>query len=165
MKTPYKCTFTIFILSVIIIRVNEDYNNKNLVVSYMNSEEILRYWKDTSNRDYVTMTNLFNSKDYSWSLFIGHLVIEKLLKAIYIKNTDDINPPRIHDLLELAKRAKIETSERQEDILDLLSAFNISARYPDYKQSIYLKCTEDYTKQRISEIKEMREWLISIIEK
>jgi HEPN domain-containing protein len=111
------------------------------------------------------MNNLFRSKDYSWSLFIGHLVIEKLLKAAYIKNTDDINPSKIHDLLELAKRARIEASERQKDMLDLLSTFNISTRYPDYKQSFYKKCTEDYTKQRITEIKELREWLISIIEK
>jgi HEPN domain-containing protein len=131
----------------------------------MDKEEIFKYWKDTSDKDYITMNNLFASKDYSWSLFIGHLVIEKLLKAVYIKNTEDINPPRIHDLLELAKRANIRVSEQQEDILDLLSTFNISARYPDYKQSFYLKCTVDYTNQRINEIKELRQWLISIIKK
>jgi HEPN domain-containing protein len=131
----------------------------------MDKEEIFKYWKDTSDKDYITMNNLFASKDYSWSLFIGHLVIEKLLKAVYIKNTEDINPPRIHDLLELAKRANIRVSEQQEDILDLLSTFNISARYPDFKQSFYLKCTVDYTNQRINEIKELRQWLISIIKK
>lgn len=51
----------------------------------MDKEEIFKYWKDTSDKDYITMNNLFASKDYSWSLFIGHLVIEKLLKAVYKK--------------------------------------------------------------------------------
>lgn len=68
-------------------------------------EEIyINYRKDvlwTVNKDYQTMHNLFNSKDYHWSLFIGHLILEKLLKAIYIKNVSN-NPPRIHDLLRFA---------------------------------------------------------------
>jgi hypothetical protein len=45
----------------------------------MDKEELLNYWKNTSDKDYIAMNNLFRSKDYSWSLFIGHLVIEKLL--------------------------------------------------------------------------------------
>ena len=31
------------------------------------------------------MQHLIKSKDYSWALFLGHLVIEKNLKAIYVK--------------------------------------------------------------------------------
>ena len=43
------------------------------------------------------MTNLFKSKDYVWSLFLGHLVIEKLLKALAVNNNVG-NVPKIHDL-------------------------------------------------------------------
>jgi HEPN domain-containing protein len=71
----------------------------------MDKEAMINYWVQTANRDYKTMMNLFKSKDYHWSLFIGHLVIEKLLKAIYVKNVDN-NPPRIHDLLRLAEKAQ-----------------------------------------------------------
>jgi len=42
--------------------------------------------------------HLFEKGDYTWSLFIGHLVLEKLVKAWYIKNTPDL-PPLIHDLV------------------------------------------------------------------
>lgn len=97
---------------------------------------------------------------------MGHLVIEKLLKAIYIKNThDDNQPPRIHDLLLLAKRAKVNPSENQQDQLDMITTFNISARYPDYKYRFYKKCTSEYTAERIDEIKELRVWLMTILEK
>ncbi len=93
----------------------------------------------SANRDYKTMLNLFKSKDYHWSLFMGHLVIEKLLKAIYVNNVDN-NPPRTHDLLRIAEKAQIYTTESQKDTLDLIAIFNINARYPDYKQSFYKKC-------------------------
>ena len=50
-----------------------------------NTDRIVDYWKESSVQNYVTMCNLYTSKDYNWALFIGHLVIEKLLKAIYVK--------------------------------------------------------------------------------
>jgi HEPN domain-containing protein len=132
----------------------------------LKNEELINYWRSTSDKDFITMMNLYNSKDYHWSLFIGHLVIEKLLKAIYIKNAykDSNQPPRTHDLLLLAKRANIDLSEKQQDILDMITTFNISVRYPDYKQRFYKKCTSEYTGERIDEIKELRVWLMSIIE-
>jgi HEPN domain-containing protein len=95
---------------------------------------------------------------------IGHLVIEKLLKAVFIKNVTSENPPpRTHDLLVLADRASIDTSETQKDWLDLITTFNISARYPDYKKSFYKKCTEQYTSENIIKIKELRVWLRSML--
>jgi len=52
----------------------------------MEREKLIEYWLNSSDRDYITMENLLKSNDYHWSLFIGHLVIEKLIKAIYVKN-------------------------------------------------------------------------------
>ena len=51
--------------------------------------------------------------------------------------------------------------ERQQDLLDLFTTFNISARYPDYKESFYRKCTPEYTAERLREIEEIRTWLLS----
>jgi len=51
----------------------------------MSKKKIIKYWVDTSDRDYKTMETLFNSSDYPWGLFVGHLVLEKLLKAIYVQ--------------------------------------------------------------------------------
>lgn len=97
-------------------------------------------------------------------LFMGHLIIEKLLKAIYVKNIDS-NPPRIHDLLRLAERVGLDTTEEQKDILDLITTFNINARYPDYKQIFYNKCDYGFTLRNLEKIKELRTWLLLILEK
>ena len=52
----------------------------------MDKKEVLKYWLESSENDFSSMGHLFEKGDYSWSLFIGHLVIEKLLKSLYIQN-------------------------------------------------------------------------------
>ncbi len=89
----------------------------------MTKDEHIQYWIKSSENDLKTMQNLFNSKDYSWCLFMGYLVIEKLLKAYYVKTVDS-NPPKTHNLLRLAEKAKIELTPEQKDDLILLTTFN-----------------------------------------
>ncbi len=48
-------------------------------------DRIIDYWKESSDKDFKTMLDLYQTKNYSWALFMGHLVIEKLLKALYVK--------------------------------------------------------------------------------
>jgi len=102
-----------------------------------------KYWIESSENDYDAMKNLYKSKNYNWCLFIGHLVIEKLLKALYIKNTNDaIGVPKVHNLLLLAEKSEIVLDEEK---LKVINTFNIAARYDDYKKEFYNKCTCEYT--------------------
>jgi len=128
----------------------------------LDKTEIVQYWLDTANNDYKTMLNLYESKDYNWSLFIGHLVIEKLLKALYVKNID-INVPRIHDLLRLAEKSGLPIDDDKKELFDIITTFNLNTRYPDYKQSFYNKCTYEFTTEYIEKIKELRLWLLSLL--
>lgn len=124
----------------------------------MNKEDLIIYWIESSERDFVTMEHLFEKKDYHWALFIGHLVIEKLLKAYHVKNVDD-QPPFVHNLLRLAEKTDLELSEDQKDFLVTVTAFNIRARYDDYKLAFYKTCTAEYTTRWIEEIKGFRKWI------
>jgi HEPN domain-containing protein len=128
----------------------------------MNKDELTAYWIESSNRDFKTMLNLFKNKDYHWSLFIGHLVIEKLIKAYYVKNIG-VKHPFGHDLLRLAVDAKLELDEKQKDILDTISTFNIRARYDDYKAEFYKLCTKEFTKEWLENIKGFRQWIIEML--
>ncbi|MFH1297002.1 MAG: HEPN domain-containing protein [Bacteroidota bacterium] len=123
-------------------------------------EKSINHWIESSDRDFLTMTNLFNSKDYSWSLFLGHLVIEKLLKALVVKETNEFPKP-IHDLTRLAIKGKLKCSSEQLDMLDVITTFNISARYEDYKLEFYRRCTKDFTETWVNNIKELRQWIKS----
>jgi len=121
-------------------------------------ERIINYWIESSEKDFKTMNDLYKTKNYSWSLFIGHLVIEKLLKALFVKATGEF-PPLIHDLRRISEKAGLEPDISLQIILDSISRFNINARYDDYKQSFYLLCTESFTKEWIEKIKNCRLWI------
>lgn len=101
---------------------------------------------------------MYKSKDYSWSLFVGHLVIEKLLKACYTKQFEK-HPPMIHNLLRLSDMLSFDLSEAQKDNLVEITTFNISARYDDVKIAFHKKCTKIFTKKWIDEIKAFRKWI------
>ena len=124
-----------------------------------NIDTIVNYWKDSSDQNFETMQHLLHSKDYSWALFIGHLVIEKLLKALYVKKIQK-HALYTHDLLRLTNKIGLVLNEEQEDWLDEISTFNLNARYDNYKQDFQKKCTKEYTFERISRIENIRLWLM-----
>ena len=125
----------------------------------MEKDELVAYWVETANKDYQTMKHLYDSGDYHWALFVGHLIIEKLLKAHFVQ-VNNTQPSFSHNLLKLAEMANVELDEGQEDLLDLITSFNIRARYPDYKLDFYQKCTKKYAEEQIRNIEELRKWLI-----
>lgn len=47
-------------------------------------QELVEHWIESAEQDRVVMNHLFTGSHYVWCLFVGHLVIEKLLKAYYI---------------------------------------------------------------------------------
>jgi len=126
------------------------------------AENIFNYWIESSEKDFKTMLDLHETKNNQWALFIGHLVIEKLLKALYLKRTNDY-PPLIHDLRRICEKANIELDDNQKIILDSISRFNIKARYDDYKQSFYTLCTDSFTNEWIEKIKECRLWIKTML--
>lgn len=128
----------------------------------MDRKEISKYWQVSSDSDYETMEYLFKGKNYSWALFVGHILTEKLLKAYYVKNID-IKIPYIHDLLRIAEKAKMDLSEEQKDFLDTLTSFNIKARYDDYKLNFYKMCTKTFATEYVEKIKDFRTWIKKLL--
>ena len=57
----------------------------------MDNIDLMEYWIKGSENDYEAMKIMFQNKKNTWTLFLGHLVIEKLLKGLYAKNNID-NP-------------------------------------------------------------------------
>lgn len=130
----------------------------------MKKDEIINYWLNSADKDFKAMNSLFRSGHYIWALFLGHLVIEKLLKAAYVRNIDT-NAPYIHNLAKIAEEARLELTEGQKDFLDEITTFNIKARYPDYKGRFYRKASKEFTVHYIKGIKEFRKWLLKKIKK
>ena len=127
-------------------------------------EKLINYWVESSNKDFKTMIDLFNTKNYNWALFLGHLVIEKLLKALFIKTQGEM-PPLIHDLRRIVEKTNISIDTERKVTLDTITRFNINARYDDYKETFYALCTFEFTAEWIEKIKETTLWIKTLLSK
>ena len=125
----------------------------------MIKEEHIKYWLESAEHDLQTAQSLFKAEKYDWCLFVGHLVLEKTLKAIYIDRHEDKLPPRIHNLVRLGEHCQIEMRDEQKFFLDQVTDFNIQTRYPDYQFDFYKMCTKEYAESNFNKIKEYYQWL------
>jgi HEPN domain-containing protein len=114
-------------------------------------QKIVNYWKTMAERDHETMLGLFKIKRYPESLFFGHIVLEKILKALVVKETKK-QAPYTHNLIELQEISGIRLSENAIDLLNEISDFNIRARYPGYKLEFIKKSSKDYTENYLKRI-------------
>jgi HEPN domain-containing protein len=121
-------------------------------------EKIIKHWIETSEEDFKTMLKLYDSKSYSWALFLGHISLEKLLKACYVRKNRK-HAPLTHNLYRLAELNKLELTEEYSDWLDKITSFNLNARYDDYKREFYSLCTPGFTLEWIERIKTLRVWI------
>ena len=121
-------------------------------------EKIKNHWIETANDDFKTMHQLFKAKSYNWAMFMGHISMEKILKALYVKLHKKHAPPT-HNLYRLSELCKLKLTDTYSDWLDTITSFNINARYNDYKKEFYNLCTKEYASSWIDRIKELRKWI------
>jgi HEPN domain-containing protein len=124
-------------------------NNEN---STIDVDKIVKHWIETSDEDFQTM---LNSKSFGWALFLGHISVEKLLKAVYVKKHKK-HAPFLHNLYRLAELSEIELTDEQADSLDKITSFNLNTRYDDFKREFYSLCTHDFANEWVEKIKTLR---------
>lgn len=130
----------------------------------MRIEEHIQYWVESAEHDLESAESLYLSGKYDWSLFIGHLVLEKVLKALYVRDNQNQLPPKIHNLVKLAENTNIVLTAEQKYFLDEVNDFNLEVRYPEYMRKFYEKCTKDFAESYFIRIKEMFQWIKSHLE-
>jgi HEPN domain-containing protein len=106
---------------------------------------------------------LFSTGKYDWCLFIGHLVLEKILKAIFVQDNENQFPPKTHNLIKLAENTHLSLTEDQRLLLDEINDFNLEVRYPQFKNEFHKKCTQPFTEKYFKEIEDVSKWLKSQI--
>ena len=129
----------------------------------MTQQEHIEYWLSSSNEDWEMALDIAekNKRKY-FALFVGHLSLEKLFKALFVKQFN-LTPPYKHDLYILAEKLKIDLSEEVISDLKIINEFNIQSRYPDYKNEFYKKCTKEFVETELKRIEKHRKWLQDII--
>jgi HEPN domain-containing protein len=124
----------------------------------MDIQKVVEYWTKSAQDDLPVTIHLFASKDYHYALFFGHLYLEKLMKALIVRVTEE-HAPRSHNLIYLAECANLTLSDSQREILTRVNKYNLETRYPVDRDTLRDLYTMDFAKAELKIIQEMGEWL------
>jgi HEPN domain-containing protein len=122
----------------------------------LTKQDHIGYWVKTAAKDWKAVHDLYNTKNYLHSLFWAHLVLEKLLKAHWVKDNIDNTPPKIHRLNSILDNTKLQLPESDKQFLSEMNQFQLEGRYPDYLQSIYKLYKSKKTKQILDQVDRLR---------
>jgi HEPN domain-containing protein len=126
----------------------------------MNKKEHITWWTNEALRNWETAIYLMNGKQNVFALFTFHLTIEKLLKAIWVKDHIENTPPRQHDLTFIYNQTDLKLDSEWYDYLATISLWNIESRYPDYKLKIYERANDNYMKDHFEKVSKLKECLL-----
>jgi HEPN domain-containing protein len=126
----------------------------------MSKADHISYWVDTADKNWRALHNMVQAGDNVEALFWAHLVIEKLSKALWVKDNEENMPPRSHNLDYLLARTSFSPTPEQTSVLAELNRFQLEGRYPDYVQTIYKITTNDFTRAFLVEITHLRQCLL-----
>lgn len=124
----------------------------------MDTRKLIDFWIKSAEDDIKTVEALWESKRYHHCLFFCHLVVEKALKAHVVKATGE-QPLPIHNLVRLARDARLTVPPEKEADLEEINTFNVRARYSDYKLKFYKKATREYTEKWYQRSLDVFKWL------
>ena len=91
----------------------------------------IAFLRDSAKEDWDVARQLVDNGSTRHGLFFAHLALEKILKAIVCKQSQDL-APRLHNLsrlAELAALALLDTGKME--VIAEMNAFHIEGRYPE----------------------------------
>lgn len=130
----------------------------------LSKNDHIQYWLISSEEDWDRAMFMYERKDYVLWLFCIHLSIEKLSKAIWVKENRNSNySPRIHDIKHLIADTSFVANAQQSLVIDDLQKYQIEGRYPDYKRMIVSYTNKEYADALLNGIRELRKYLLDKI--
>ena len=113
------------------------------------------YWINGAEDDIITADLLIREKRNLHGLFFCHLVIEKAIKAHYVKKIGDV-APRTHNLSYLSENIELVLDDENQIFLGILMKYQLQGRYPDYSPVIP---DQKRVNEYLSKTKDLLKWL------
>ena len=92
-------------------------------------------WVEDAEYDLESAKAMLDSGRLYFVVFMCHLTVEKLLKAVIVER-QGIEPPRIHNLIALAVRGGISIPDEHRSLVDELDNMGVVTRYPEGRRAI-----------------------------
>jgi HEPN domain-containing protein len=91
------------------------------------------------------------------------LVLEKVLKALWIQDNVSNEPPKIHNLLKISSQTTTQFSEQQLEYFAEMNQFNSKGRYPEYAMELEKMVTFELSEPYIKELKIQVIWIQNLM--
>ncbi|MDA2921636.1 HEPN domain-containing protein [Patescibacteria group bacterium AH-259-L07] len=121
-------------------------------------KKFVDYWQDNAKKDWQVAQSLLDLKHYNYSLFFCHLTLERLIKALVVSRTGN-QAPFTHDLYSLILKTGIEVSAERKKYLEIITTFNMRARYDTLRYAFYKKVTKKYAEEYLKITHDLILWL------
>lgn len=117
-------------------------------------------FKESADYDLKTAENMLNDGRYIYVIFMCHLAIEKMLKAIAAEATKRI-PPKTHNLIYLIKLAEIKLPQILFDFITKINNASIVTRYPEDFSELIKVYTKDMAVDYLNNTREVIKCLLA----
>ena len=112
----------------------------------------------SSDYDFETARHMFRKGRYVYVVFMCHIAIEKLLKAI-VAEVVEKSPPKTHNLLYLIKEAGLKIPQHLFDFVAKINNTSIATRYLEDFRELLASYPKNVTKNYLRSAEEVLKWL------
>ena len=118
------------------------------------------YWVELAEYDLETARVMLDTGRYLYVGFMCHQVIEKMMKAYYVKSQGEM-PPYTHNLELIARKSSLADglSEEQLGFIRRLEPLNVESRYPADRALLARALTLQKCRQILDQTTEMYRWI------
>ena len=118
------------------------------------SNQETKNWLVMVDYDLTTAGHMLKAGRYVYVIFMCHLAIEKILKAIVGQATQKI-PPRTHDLIHLIDLGQIKLADDLLDFIGKINNVSVVTRYPEDFPTLVKSYPKDVTKDYLNKTVEI----------
>lgn len=115
-------------------------------------------WIDSSDYDFKTPEHMLQTGRYIYVIFMCHIAIEKLLKALVHETTGKL-PPKTHDLIYLLRIADVHMPEKILEFVGKINSASVVTRYPEDLSKIINAYPEVIAKEYFNNTGEVLNWI------
>jgi HEPN domain-containing protein len=120
---------------------------------------VTKNWIASSNYDMQTAKAMFETGRYLYVVFICHLAMEKMLKALLSQKYPQDIPPKIHNLITLAQKAGIKPPDNLKDFFLRIDNVSVVTRYTEDMRALAKDFNKESAKLILSETRKILKWL------
>ena len=115
-------------------------------------------WFFQSDYDLETAEYMLQSGKNIYCVFMCHLSLEKALKALYNKQTNEI-PPKIHDLIYFVNKLNLTFEENNLLFIGKINSLSIVTRYPENLRKMITIFSTEQISQILRQTKTIQQWI------